>query len=199
MSNLPRADVSSPVVPGVVPPAVPLTGSDCFLRAFDDEVRRYNAASHVSQLILRLGPGFDVAVFERLLDTVTAAVPFVRAPIRRRYGEERSFVVLYERLMEDPNPALRAACRMLGEREPEGELQLGVPLEMPEVHGPDGNGKLAPTEVVLTVDNRWQSELHPFDRVLMTLLTFPFLRHYGYPIRTKRASGGGVRTSVAGG
>jgi len=102
MSSSPRADVApsgaaerpSRVTSGIeaggvagsVPRIVPLTGSDCFLRAFDDEVRRYNGASHVSQLILRLGPGFDVGVLERLLREVAAAVPLVRAPIRRRYG-----------------------------------------------------------------------------------------------------------------
>ncbi len=109
--------------------------------------------------------------------------------IRRRYGKERSFVVVYERLMEDPNPALRTACRLLGEQEPAGELQLGVPLSMPEVHGPDGSGRFTPTQVVLRVDNRWRSELHPFDRVLMTFLTFPLLLRYGYPIRPKVEAG----------
>ena len=108
--------------------------------------------------------------------------------IRRRYGKERSFLVVSERLMGDPNPALRTACRLLGEHEPAGELQPGVPLPMPEVHGPDGSGRFTPTQVVLRMDNRWRSELHPFDRVLMTFLTFPLLRRYGYPIRTKGAS-----------
>ncbi len=110
--------------------------------------------------------------------------------IRRRYGKERSFVVVYERLMEDPNPALRTACRLLGEHEPAGELQPGVPLPMPEVHGPDGSSKqrFKPTQVVLREDDRWRNELHQFDRVLMTFLTFPLLRRYGYPIRTKGAS-----------
>ena len=110
--------------------------------------------------------------------------------IRRRYGKKRSFIVIYERLMEDPNPALRTACRLLGEPEPAAELQPGIPLPMAEVHGPDGSSKqrFKPTQVVLREDNRWQSELHPFDRVLMTFLTFPFLLRYGYSIRTKGAS-----------
>lgn len=109
--------------------------------------------------------------------------------IRRRYGKERSFVVTYEQLMEDPNPALRSVCRLLGEHEPAGKLQPGVPLSMSEVHGPDGSSlrRFTPTQVVLKVDSRWRSELHPFDRFLMTFLTFPLLRRYGYPIRTKRA------------
>ena len=68
------------------PDFVPLTGADCFLRAFDDEVRRYNHASHVSQLVLRLGPGFDVGAFRDLLAEVARANPIVRAPIGRRFA-----------------------------------------------------------------------------------------------------------------
>jgi len=67
-------------------PHVPLTGADCFLRAFDDEVRRKARASHVSQLVLRLGPGFDVELFRKLIDQVARAQPIVRAPIGRRFG-----------------------------------------------------------------------------------------------------------------
>ncbi len=65
---------------------LPLTGADCFLRAFDAEIRRWNGADHVSQLVLRLGPGFDVAIFEKLVQEVVRAQPILRAPIRRRLG-----------------------------------------------------------------------------------------------------------------
>jgi hypothetical protein len=65
---------------------VPLTGADCFLRAFDAEIRRWNGAGHVSQLVLRLGPGFDVGRFEKLLAEVVRSQPILRAPIRRRLG-----------------------------------------------------------------------------------------------------------------
>jgi len=67
-------------------PHVPLTGADCFLRAFDDEIRRKAAASHISQLVLRLGPGFDVERLRKLIDQVARAQPIVRAPIGRRFG-----------------------------------------------------------------------------------------------------------------
>ena len=49
------------------PAALPLTGADCFLRAFEAEVRRTADASHLSQLVLRLGPGFDVDAFRSLM------------------------------------------------------------------------------------------------------------------------------------
>jgi hypothetical protein len=65
---------------------VPLTGADCFLRAFDAEIARWNAASHISQLVLRLGPGFDVEIFRKLMDEVVRAQPMLRAPVRRAWG-----------------------------------------------------------------------------------------------------------------
>jgi hypothetical protein len=66
--------------------AIPLTGADCFLRAFDGEIRRHNRASHVSQLVLRLGPGFDTARFTKLVEEVAGAEPLLRAPILRPLG-----------------------------------------------------------------------------------------------------------------
>jgi hypothetical protein len=65
---------------------IPLTGADCFLRAFDWETRRNSGASHASQLVLRLGPGFDAAAFAKLLAEVSEAQPILRAPIRRPWG-----------------------------------------------------------------------------------------------------------------
>ena len=63
-----------------------LTGADCFLRAFEDEVRRFHGASHLSQLVLRLGPGLDLDAFRALIADVARATPILRAPIRRRLG-----------------------------------------------------------------------------------------------------------------
>jgi len=68
------------------PSQVPLTGADCFLRAFDAEVRRTAGSSHVSQLVLRLGPGLDPDVLRKLLAEVANAQPLLRAPIRRPWG-----------------------------------------------------------------------------------------------------------------
>jgi hypothetical protein len=63
-----------------------LTGADGFLRAFDADTRRRNGASHLAQLVLRLGPGFDAEAFRAVLAETAAANPILRAPIRRRAG-----------------------------------------------------------------------------------------------------------------
>jgi hypothetical protein len=65
---------------------VPLTGADCFLRAFDADIARWNGASHVSQLVLRLGPGFDLDGFAKRIEEAAWAQPILRAPVRRRWG-----------------------------------------------------------------------------------------------------------------
>jgi len=65
---------------------IPLTGADCFLRAFDAEIGRLNGASHLSQLVLRLGPGFDAARLRALVRDAAEAQPILRAPIRRAFG-----------------------------------------------------------------------------------------------------------------
>lgn len=66
--------------------AIPLTGADCFLRAFDVETRRRTAASHLSQIVLRLGPGLDPTALREALHQVARANPIVRAPLLRRFG-----------------------------------------------------------------------------------------------------------------
>lgn len=64
----------------------PLTGADCFLRAFDAETRRCNGASHLSQLVLRLGAGFDAEALGRVLAEAARANPILRAPTGRPLG-----------------------------------------------------------------------------------------------------------------
>src|SRR5882672_5605549 len=68
------------------PDRVALTGADCFLRAFDFEVRRKSGASHLSQLVLRLGPGLDPGALAKLIAEIAQAQPILRAPIRRPWG-----------------------------------------------------------------------------------------------------------------
>ena len=76
------------------PGRLPLTGADCFLRAFDAEIGRFNAASHISQLVLRLGPGFDVERFRELVNDAVDAQPMLRAAVRRRFGVGAPFYEL---------------------------------------------------------------------------------------------------------
>ena len=88
-----------------LPARIPLTGADCFLRAFDAEIARFNGASHLSQLVLRLGPGFDARRLRKLVHEAAAAQPILRAPVRRRYGLGAPYYNLSE-ATQRPLPAV---------------------------------------------------------------------------------------------
>ena len=53
------------------------------LRAFDREAQRFHRASHASQLVLRLGPGFDAEAFCAAIAKTAIDAPIVHARIRR--------------------------------------------------------------------------------------------------------------------
>ena len=106
---------------------LPLTGADCFLRAFEGEVRRTAGASHLSQLVLRLGPGFDVDAFRRLVGEVSAANPIVRSPILRT-GLVGAPVYRLDRAQ--PGPGVRLEVHGASTRERDGRGALGP---VPEV------------------------------------------------------------------
>jgi hypothetical protein len=86
--------VSAVSRPADRPKRLPLTGADCFLRAFDAEIRRFNSASHISQLVLRLGPDFDVERLRALVSAAADAQPMLRAAVRRRFGVGAPFYEL---------------------------------------------------------------------------------------------------------
>jgi hypothetical protein len=117
----------------------------------------------------------------------------------RRYGPARSVVVRYERLIEDPRGVVDEVAKVVGLPSPAIELAPGVPISVPEVHGPEGSlrRRFETSDVVLRLDTRWERELGALDRIVITALTLPLLLRYRYPIRTR---GRRVRsTAVAGG
>ena len=101
-----------------------LTGPDCFLRAFDGEVRRKTGSSHLSQLVLRLGPGFDPERLRKLLAEVASEIPIVRAPIVRPGGVAAP-VYRLDRAAGVPLPRV--------EVHPEPKADAGSPRQIPDV------------------------------------------------------------------
>lgn len=108
--------------------------------------------------------------------------------IRRRYGQNRSILVRYERFIAAPSVTVEAISRLVGVPPPTVDLAPGIPIELPVAHGPDSNGRFSSPQTVLTVDDRWRRELHPIDRFLVALVTYPLLRRYGYTVRTRSSA-----------
>jgi hypothetical protein len=106
--------------------------------------------------------------------------------IRRRYGPERSLLLRYEQLAQDPGGALDAISQLVQAAPPSRRPKAGEPFPVPVAHGPDGDGRFEATEIVLEPDDAWAEELHPIDRSLATVLSFPWLKRYGYRLRAER-------------
>jgi len=103
----------------------------------------------------------------------------------RRAGPDRSLAIRYEDLVTDPRTAVEAVAKLAGMPAPAERLAPGVPIPVPEVHGPEGSRRrrFEAPEIVVELDARWHRELAPVDRWLVTVLTYPLLRRYGYPVR----------------
>lgn len=107
--------------------------------------------------------------------------------VRRRYGRERELLVRYEDFVAAPGATVAGVARLAGASPPASPLPVGEPIELPVSHEPDTTStKFSAPQVALRPDSRWERELHPLDRSLMALLTYPLLRRYGYPVRGKQ-------------
>ena len=134
---------------------LPLTGADAFLLAFDAETRRRNRANHLSQIVLRLGPGFSAESFERVLREVVDANPILRAPIRRR-----AIVGLAEYRLDLAHRAAGPAFEVHeSSAEPPGDWD--APAVLPELFArrlnelhPDGRAGLLRADAVRYADGR---------------------------------------------
>jgi hypothetical protein len=95
----------------------------------------------------------------------------------------------YEDFIADPRESFGRILGMLGEdAEPplvnDGEVKLGVS------HTVSGNPNRFQTgSVALKPDTEWMHEMDPRDRGLVTALTYPMLRRYGYPVHPEAAKG----------
>ncbi len=137
------------------PSRLPLTGADAFLLAFDAETRRRNRANHLSQIVLRLGPGFASDEFARVLREVVEANPILRAPIRRR-----GVVGLAEYRLDLASRAAGPAFE-LHETNAEPPGDWDAPVVLPELFAqrlnelhPDGRAGLLRADAVRYADGR---------------------------------------------
>lgn len=108
-----------------------------------------------------------------------------------RLGGVRSARLRYEDFVADPVASLVAATAALG-------LPLG-PADLPTVHA--GAFRLAPShglsgnpsrfrsgEIALRPDDQWATRMPMRDRAVVTALTLPLLKAYGYPAFPGRAA-----------
>lgn len=103
-------------------------------------------------------------------------------PVLRWFGTPM-LRVRYETLVREPQATLETAAAFLGMSLHDGDLDFlhDGSVELPSGHIPAGNRmRLLSGTVELRVDDAWRRELDPRARKLVTRITWPLLRHYGY-------------------
>jgi hypothetical protein len=102
-----------------------------------------------------------------------------------RHTPERYLRLRYEDFVAEPRESLKRILGLVGVTAElplagEREVRLGVS------HTVSGNPNRFETGAVeLRPDREWISEMNPRDRALVTALTLPLLRRYGYPVIPK--------------
>jgi hypothetical protein len=115
-------------------------------------------------------------------------------PVLRWFGTPM-MRVRYENLVRHPREVLSDSATFLGV--PVASDTLGFlhdgQVDLPPGHIPAGNRmRMVSGTVALRVDDAWRRELDPASRRLVTLITWPLLRRYGY-LRRDDGSGPAAR------
>lgn len=133
--------------------------------------------------------GFDGTV---LLERRNAATSAMYHDVSNAVGEilwervpGRYLRLRYEDLIADPVGTVAAIGRFMGAEFDASAFLEGDVANLHATHSAWGNpNRFESGPVSLRPDEEWRSGLTARDRTVTTLLTLPFLRRYGYPVRT---------------
>jgi hypothetical protein len=100
----------------------------------------------------------------------------------RRHAPERSLLVRYEDLMEQPRQTIAAIARLVGESDDALPLVGDGAVRLSGNHTVAGNPSRFTVGVVeVRPDTEWQMRMPRRQSVLITALALPLLVRYGYP------------------
>ena len=104
--------------------------------------------------------------------------------VRARHGSQRSMLLRYEDLVRSPKESIGNIAAMIGEPAEGHRMPDASSIELRGNHTVWGNpARFERGTIALRVDDEWERELSVKDRRLVTALTLPLLKHYGYPLR----------------
>jgi hypothetical protein len=104
-----------------------------------------------------------------------------------RRTPQRYLRLRYEDFVADPHRRLVDALKVLGEEDAEVPLVGERKVKLGVSHTVSGNPNRFDTGAVeLRTDREWISRMTPRDKALVTTLTLPLLRRYGYPVTPKQ-------------
>ena len=89
----------------------------------------------------------------------------------------------YEDFIDDPRRSFEEMLKLTGEVDAQLPLVGERDVKLGISHTVSGNPNRFDTGTVeLRQDRAWQKQMQPRDRALVTALTVPLLKHYGYPL-----------------
>jgi hypothetical protein len=98
-----------------------------------------------------------------------------------RHTPEKYLRLRYEDFVADPRKSFEEILALVGERDAEPPLVGEREVKLGVSHTVSGNPNRFETGAVeLRTDREWISKMKPRDKALVTALTFPLLKHYGY-------------------
>lgn len=98
----------------------------------------------------------------------------------------RYHVVRYEDLIARPEATVRSILEVVGTPDAALPFVSGSTVTLQQNHTVSGNpSRFTTGEVELRLDSAWQHDMGPFDKGLVTAMTAPWLRRYGYRIATR--------------
>lgn len=96
-------------------------------------------------------------------------------------------VIRYEDLIAQPAATVSRILDIAGVSDAATPFIDGDTVDLQPNHTVSGNPSRFTTGAIeLRLDSAWQHDMRPFDRRLVTALTLPWLRRYGYPMRIVR-------------
>jgi len=106
-----------------------------------------------------------------------------------RRHPDRYLRLRYEDFVRRPGDALRAIGTFIGEELDPDMVLSGRSLRLRPTHSAWGNpNRFEHGDIPLRADTAWMATLPWRDRAVMTALTFPFMRRYGYSVGRDAAS-----------
>lgn len=111
--------------------------------------------------------------------------------VRRRSDPNRSMLVRYEDFAASPRRTIDRILALIG-HDPAGAPPFvdSSTVELRPNHTAGGNpSRLKTGQVKIRIDQAWETQLGRADRLLTSLITFPFLRRYGYSWRPRHSGG----------
>lgn len=103
--------------------------------------------------------------------------------VRRGVPADRSLLVRYEDLAERPVEVLQRVASLVGEQPAHLPSFHGGRVDLRATHAPSCAKLLPAATVPFRLDDRWIGDLNPADAAVATLLAWPLMLRYRYPLQ----------------